>query len=202
VRERIKARGARGIIGIGKSFKIMDDDNSKSLDNDEFAKALKSYRISQDPLEIKAIFETFDPDRSGAINYDEFLRGVMGEMNKKRRQLVVRAFKVIDKDGSGVLDINDIKGRYNAKKHPDVMSGKTTEEEVLFEFLDTFEESYAIRNGNTKSRDRSVTLEEFIEYYQNISCSIDNDDYFELMMTNTWNLDNKPPVKKAWGAEI
>jgi len=28
VRDRLKARGARGIIGIGKSFKIMDDDNS------------------------------------------------------------------------------------------------------------------------------------------------------------------------------
>lgn len=33
VRERIQARGARGIIGIGKSFKIMDDDNSGSLDS-------------------------------------------------------------------------------------------------------------------------------------------------------------------------
>ncbi len=28
VHDRLKARGARGIIGIGKSFKIMDDDNS------------------------------------------------------------------------------------------------------------------------------------------------------------------------------
>lgn len=33
VRQRIQARGARGIIGIGKSFKIMDDDNSGSLDS-------------------------------------------------------------------------------------------------------------------------------------------------------------------------
>lgn len=51
VRERIKARGARGIIGIGKSFKIMDDDGSGALDNNEFAKALSSYRISNDPKE-------------------------------------------------------------------------------------------------------------------------------------------------------
>ena len=30
----------------------MDDNNSGSLDNEEFTKALKSYRITQDPLEI------------------------------------------------------------------------------------------------------------------------------------------------------
>ena len=51
VRERIKARGARGIIGIGKSFKIMDDDGSGALDINEFTKALSSYRISNDPKE-------------------------------------------------------------------------------------------------------------------------------------------------------
>ena len=201
VRERIQSRGARGIIGIGKSFKIMDDDGSGSLDAEEFAKALRDYRISNDKMELEAIFDEFDPDDNGQINYDEFLRGVMGEMNPRRVAIVRKAFNVIDADKSGVLDIKDIKGRYNAKKHPDVISGKQTEEDILYEFLDTFEESYSIRNGNTKSRDRSVTTEEFIEYYQNISCSIDNDDYFDLMLTNTWNLNGKPAPKKAWAGE-
>ncbi len=202
VRDRLKSRGARGIIGIGKSFKIMDDDRSGSLDSEEFAKALRDYRISSDKMEIEAIFDVFDPDDNGSINYDEFLRGVMGEMNQRRQNIVKKAFKCIDKDGSGVLDINDIKGTYNAKKHPDVIAGKSTEEDILYEFLDTFEESYSIRNGDAKARDRSVTIDEFIEYYQNISCSMDNDDYFELMLTNTWNLDKKPPVKKAWAGEL
>ena len=152
-------------------------------------------------MEIEAIFDVFDPDDNGQINYDEFLRGVMGEMNKRREGIVRKAFKVIDTDKSGVLDINDIKGRYNAKKHPDVIAGKQTEEDILYEFLDTFEESYSIRN-DPKARDRSVTIDEFIEYYQNISCSIDNDDYFELMLTNTWNLNNTPAPKKAWAGEL
>ena len=43
----------------------MDDDGSGALDSTEFAKALKSYRISSDPLEIEAIFDTFDPDDNG-----------------------------------------------------------------------------------------------------------------------------------------
>jgi Ca2+-binding EF-hand superfamily protein len=101
VRERIKARGARGILNLGKSFKIMDDDGSGYLDNAEFSKALKSYRISSDPLEIQAIFETFDPDGNGQIVYNEFLREIMGPMNQRREGLVRKAFKVIDQDGSG-----------------------------------------------------------------------------------------------------
>lgn len=104
VRERIRARGARGIIGLGKSFGIMDDDQSGSLDGQEFAKALSSYRISTDPREHEAIFNMFDPDQNGLIDYNEFLRGMMGEMNSRRTELVQKAFKAIDKDGSGVLD--------------------------------------------------------------------------------------------------
>lgn len=72
----------------------------------------------------------------------------MGPMNPRRVALVKKAFSVIDSDGSGVLDLNDIRGRYNAKKHPDVLSGKQTEEDILYEFLDTFETAYAIKNGD------------------------------------------------------
>lgn len=117
----------------------MDDDGSGALDNAEFFKALKSYRISNDQLEMQAIFDVFDPDDNGEIVYDEFLREIMGPMNARRVALAKKAFKIIDQDGSGILDIVDIRDRYNAKKHPDVMSGKQTEEDILYEFLDTFE---------------------------------------------------------------
>jgi len=60
-------------------------------------------------------------------------------MNPFRRELVMRAFSKFDKDGNGIIDINDVKGVYNAAHHPDVLNGKKTEEEVLAEFLETFE---------------------------------------------------------------
>ena len=30
-----------------------------------------------------------------------------------------------------------------------------------------------------------------MEYYNNISCNIDSDAHFDLLITNAWNLDNK-----------
>jgi len=49
-------------------------------------------------------------------------------MNPMRKKLVAQAFNKLDKDRGGFIDINDIKGVYNATKHPDVLSGKKTEE--------------------------------------------------------------------------
>lgn len=103
--------------------------------------------------------------------------------------MVLKAFNKIDFNGDGVLDINDIKGKYNASMHPDVKSGKKTEEEVLTEFLETFEMHHNTIHGYKS--DGKVSKEEFVEYYTNISASIDNDAYFDLMMSNAWNLDSK-----------
>ena len=46
VRNKIVSRGARGINGIKRVFKIMDDNNSKTLDYNEFQKALNDYRVN------------------------------------------------------------------------------------------------------------------------------------------------------------
>jgi len=108
----------------------------------------------------------------------------------------------MDKDGSGQLDINDIRGTYNAKKHPDVMAGKKTEDEILGEFLDTFEDHFADMKGHADSRDGTITEAEWAEYYNNVSMSIDDDAYFDLMMNNAWNLDGKRVTKKGWGGEV
>ena len=54
------------------------------------------------------------------------------------------AFKKFDKDGNGYINIEDLKGRYNASNHPDVKLGKKTEEDILYEFLDTFEQHYSL----------------------------------------------------------
>eukprot|EP00997_Jenningsia_sp_PLL12_P009372 NODE_631_length_1555_cov_81.094954_g520_i0.p2 GENE.NODE_631_length_1555_cov_81.094954_g520_i0~~NODE_631_length_1555_cov_81.094954_g520_i0.p2 ORF type:complete len:212 (-),score=64.44 NODE_631_length_1555_cov_81.094954_g520_i0:31-666(-) len=199
-RKALAKRGGRGIFGLGRQFKIADDDRSKSLCLEEFIKCVHDFRVGIKPADAERLYKVFDRDGSGSIDYDEFLRGVRGEMNQFRTQLCKKAFAIMDKDGSGVLNADDIRQAYNAKKHPDVISGKKTEDEILGEFLDTFEQHYA--NAHPDSRDGKVNIEEWNEYYNNVSMSVDRDDYFELMMNNTWNLDGKRVTKKGWGGEF
>ena len=47
---------------------------------------------------------------------------------------------------------------------------------MLGEFLETFEQHHNLRNNN--QADGRVTLEEFVEYYTNVSASIDDEMYF------------------------
>ena len=165
----------------------------------EFIKAIKDYRVQINPDEAQILFQIFDMNRDGSISYDEFLRTVVGIMNEARQALVQKAFQKLDKNGNGIVELEDLKNVYNAKHHPDVKLGKKTEEEVLIEFLDTFEMHYSLLHQG-KRGDKQVSFEEFIEYYNNISMSIEDDRYFELMMTNAWNLNNTS-YRKAWGGD-
>lgn len=108
IRAKIAARGARGIQGIGKKFKIADDNNSKSLDKEEFKKAMHDFRIGLTDPQVVTAFKIFDRDGNGEISYDEFLRSIRGEMNDFRAAIAKKAYKIMDSDGSGILDIVDI----------------------------------------------------------------------------------------------
>lgn len=106
----------------------MDDDGSKTLSLPEFTKAVRDFRVGINEENVPTLFDAFDSNRDGTINYDEFLYAIRGELNDFRRGLVEKAFRKLDKDGSGLLDIDDIKDTYNATKHPDVISGRKTEQ--------------------------------------------------------------------------
>ncbi|GMH90085.1 hypothetical protein TL16_g11660 [Triparma laevis f. inornata] len=180
LKKQLASRGARGIIGLGRKFKIMDDSGNGALSPEEFKKAMAECALDLSESEVMSLFKYFDKDGSGDIGFEEFLGGVRGAMNPRRMTFVHQAFDIIDADGNGFVEPSDIVEAYNAKKHPDVQSGKKTEEEVLREFLDTFDV------GGEK--DGCVTKTEFENYYKNVSASVDNDDYFELMMRNAWHI--------------
>lgn len=70
--------------------------------------------------------------------------------------------------------------------------------------MDTFEQHHAIqviiltyllltgydlkKVGVNSGRDKSVSVDEFIEYYNNVSALIDDDKHFELMIKNGWKI--------------
>jgi len=186
------ARGARSIIGIGRVFKIMDDNRSGTLDLQEFAKGCAESRLNFTDIDVQVLFKAFDRNGDGTIDYDEFLKVVKGPIGLKRVNLIKKAYAILDRDGSGSVDYNDICDTYNAKKHPAVLEGRKTERQILEEFLATFEMALS------GVADGVVTLEEFIEYYTSVSASIDNDDYFEQMMNSSWNINGDAAQYKSY----
>lgn len=182
LRLTLAQRGESSIAGLGRAFRIADVDNNRALSYEEFELVLGKCGYFLGKYDLAKILAYFDKNRDRMISYDEFLEQLHGDMNERRKQLVFAAFRVLDKSGDGVLKIGDLAGVYSAAQHPKVMSGEITSDQALQVFLDSFEG----RDGN---RDRNVTLDEFVKYYQGISASIPYDDnYFCAMMENVWKI--------------
>ncbi|CEM31912.1 unnamed protein product [Vitrella brassicaformis CCMP3155] len=185
-RMRLKKFGANGIKGLGRKFRIMDDNGNKRLNMYEFKKAMREMDVVKTDAEAEVLFKVIDRNDDGNIDYEEFLRKARGSMNERRRGFVKMAFKLMDKTGNGVIDAEDVKDTYDVSKHPDVICGWKTKEQVLEEFLETFD----LKDSKKGSQQGPVTItwEEWLDYYDGVSVSIDDDDYFELMMRNAWHL--------------
>ena len=56
-----------------RTFRIYDDDRSRSLSYEEFTEGLHDYGIHLKKSEYQLLFTTFDRDGSGSLDFDEFL---------------------------------------------------------------------------------------------------------------------------------
>ena len=186
MKDVLNERGVQGICSIARNFRIIDENNSQTIDFDEFKQVCNMYNFDLDDKQLKMVFGNFDSENIGEIDYDEFIRTLRGEMNEFRQNLVQNVFDKLDIKKSGEISFKELNNKYNAKNHPDVISGKISEEEALKEFIDTFQETYNYLCGTETNN--IVTIEEFLEYYENVSMTIDEDDYFEYLLNNVWNL--------------
>eukprot|EP01059_Diplonema_ambulator_P037188 TRINITY_DN969_c0_g1_i1.p1 TRINITY_DN969_c0_g1~~TRINITY_DN969_c0_g1_i1.p1 ORF type:complete len:544 (+),score=164.34 TRINITY_DN969_c0_g1_i1:44-1675(+) len=181
IRDKILERsGGLGFRGIIRSLRIMDDDGNRKLSRRELKDGMATYGVQMTPAELDAAFEEFDRDGDGAISITEFLVAIRGYMNDRRQNIVHEAYTRLDKNGNGTVTFDEIMSIYgrNLPDHPQVKSGYKTEKQVLQEFIACWD----------KSGDGIITPKEFMDYYNDISVSIDNDDYFELMIRNAWRI--------------
>ena len=197
-RTTLKKRGIRGIMAMRRAFIIADDNDSKTLTLPEFIKFCHDYRMPLSGNEINNLFEEFDTNKNGEINYEEFVSAFVGEMNERRKQLITILFETFDKNRKGVIDLDDIRNSYNPNNHPDVVSGKKTEDEVLAEFLDFLQYHFSLLKSDKEQEINKINIEEFLAFFNNISAGVEDDDYFENIIKSGFNLEDKKPKKKGW----
>lgn len=180
-REHVLARGgANGIRTLGSIFRRMDDNQNRALDATELQSGCNDYGLRLTLQDANILLNAMDRRNVGSVNFDDFLLAIRGPMNNRREQLVRKAFSILDRNGNGTCDVKEMASMYDASGHPDVVAGRMTPSQALREFMAKWESNGIV--------DGTITLNEFMSYYQDVSASVDRDDYFELMMRNAWHI--------------
>lgn len=135
IKSKILERGNYGIWGLAWTFWIMDNNGNGTLSADEFKTSLLEYGISLTWEQSEEILRKFDKNKDGVVNFNEFLRYLRGDINPFRQGLILQAYKKLDVNWDGLVKLDDIAKIYDASKHPDVLSGKLSTEEVYMEFM-------------------------------------------------------------------
>jgi len=177
----IQQKGGVGIRSLKLIFNRMDLNGSKTLDQSEFEQALSAFGFFPKKVELQALFKYYDINGDGSIGYEEFLNGLRDELNQRRQNMVLKAFAMMDKDGSGKISVADITGIYDVSRNPDFIEKRLTRDQILANFLNQFD-------GARGNNDGKVTLDEFMDYYRDLSMSLPSDEYFVQMMESTWQV--------------
>ena len=193
------SRGIKGIFRFQKMLSIYDRKSTGLISFDNFYTIFQSNYINIPLSDIKSIFSLFDKNKNNNleindssqyyIKYDDLLKSLIGNMSNKRKILIQKVFNSFNKNQNGKILITDIKNRFNPGGHPDVVGGVKTENKILSEFLDALETFREYNHNLHGGYDFNMSFQEFNEFHNEISMTIEDDNYFENMINNCYNMN-------------
>ena len=197
------SQGAKSLFRFQRMLSIYDRKHSGLISFDNFYAIFKAYFENIPLADIKSIFSLFDTstnpnDNSNIkniamfqIKYDELLKSLIGSMSLSRKLIVKKVFDSFEKENDGKIITSDIKTKFNYNRHPDVLSGKNTGIELYNDFLDFLETFREYNDNLIGGYSFSMSYDEFEGFYSMISLCVEDDDYFEKILKNCWNLEKE-----------
>nr|XP_045375405.1 calcyphosin-2 [Camelus bactrianus] len=180
LREQLHKRGVRILTRLGKYLRQVDKEGNGLLNKADFKQALEVFDLEVSENDFESLWLILNDNDNGKVDYGEFKRAIIGEMNEYRKSFVRKAFMKLDFNKTGSVSTIDIKKCYCAKKHPQVMSGHFTEEEIKSSFLETLKDAC--------SKSEEVSYGEFEDYYEGLSIGIVDDEDFVHILRTPWGI--------------
>ena len=180
LRQKIFSMGYEQIRIIGKNLRDTPTyDGANKIEKDDFLTCLRDIGLFLPKAANEKLVQYYDKDIDGYVYFVEFLKELRGEPNNERQKIIDEAFKKFEKDDSNMIDIRDLKGVFNASKHPKVISGEITQEQAFDEFS---------RNFNDHTGAGKIEQSEWNDYYAAVSASVEDDEHFITLLKSTWQI--------------
>ena len=189
-RNILVSRGKKAIFTFQKIITMYDTFKTGKIDFQSFESICLSYKINLNHNQLYSIFSFFITDDSKKILYEKLFKSLIGNMNNIRVNLVKKVFDKFKKNKFGNIDLIDLKNFYNYKNHPDVILGIKNEKEIYNEFNDNLEIYKNYLNNIYHSNKLSFSLEDFINFYNQISLGIKDDKDFIKLINSVWDFIN------------
>ena len=183
--------GVKGLLNIHYKFLTLCPNISKITLND-LVNILNLNHINFDPDEFKDLFNYFSIDSNNKfLDYTRFIRFFKKELNETKLKIVEKIFLSLQYENSNEeedVPLNQIKNKYKAKNHPEVLSGIKTENEKIKEFRECFDINHDIFNSRKclANNEKMVDFDMFANFYEYVSFIYEGDNEFVNLLVSTW----------------
>jgi Ca2+-binding EF-hand superfamily protein len=140
-REKLRRRGIRGLMNLHKQF-LLSCTNLGTISYNDFVRVLKLQKLELSKEVTEFIFESFRQQNSNYLNFPNFIRNFKKILNENRLFYVENVFSKLDTQKTEMLNIEDVKFKFDSGNHPDVLRRVRTEDDIITEFLDCFDLNY------------------------------------------------------------
>lgn len=162
--DQIIKHGGGAIAQLERKFNESQGDGRIHL-QEELPQILNEIRVNLPPEKVNQLVQLLDLDHNGTIDFDEFIFNIAPPLNDLRYGYVNKVFDKLDRDRTGKIPkeelarVQDVDSRYNH----------------ICRLCD-------------KRGDGVIDRQELIDYYRELSPTIDSDDKFITLLVNTWKI--------------
>ena len=141
---------------------------------EEFENCIRDFRIPGITVnDAQRLFSLFDLDEGNCIDFNEVMIALCADFAEKRLRIVNECFDKLDLNANGVLEIEEVKTRFDASRDPLVVVGLKSESHVRDAFFEMFDKHHEAQTRF--SGDGTVTREEFILFWRFLSPQFEKD---------------------------
>ncbi|XP_053478397.1 calcyphosin-2 isoform X1 [Ictalurus furcatus] len=174
VRERLKGRAVRTLIGLGRRLQSLDVKQNGIVGREQLRECLME-ELSLSGQEVEAVWRVVGLQRERVVDYAEAMCAVTGDMNESRKAVFIKVYNKLDPNKTGSVSLTDIEKFYCVNHQL-----QRPEHGAELDFIT------CVRDAGRVTK--HVSYAEFQDYYEGLSIEIPNDQVYINILRSTWNI--------------